>query len=99
MPEGSPALVEPKLDKVDISRLSADSKKYEAAGVFDEAAALWWTTFTESFNESYGCLPEDPPNWLLDLLVPAEATAPERVHIPPRIAQLYQAEKAAQPKV
>lgn len=99
MPKGSPALVEPNHDKVDISRLSGDMKKYEAAGVFDEAAALWWREFVESFSESYGCLPKNPPTWLVDLLVPADVTVPECVTIPERIAQLHQAEKATQPKV
>lgn len=99
LPEGLPALVNPNNEKVDIARLKGDSKKHEAAGVFDEATALWWKEFTESFNDSYGSVPKNSPTWLVDLLVPADITVPESVTIPVRIVKLHQAENATQPKV
>jgi len=75
-----------------------DSKKYEAAGVLVEATALWWSEFTEPFNDPYGSVPKISPTWLVDLLVPADITVPERVTILSEV-KLHQAGNAAQPKV
>ena len=99
MPEGSPLLVEPTSEKNDLPRLKVDVIKYGAAGVFNESATQWWSEFTQSYDILYGTLPKDSPQWLMDLLVPANNVIPQQVLIDDRILQLHEANKESQPEV
>ena len=99
MPEGSPLLVEPHSEKIDLPRLKVDVIKYGAAGVFSDSATQWWSEFTQSYDILYGNLPKECPPWLMDLLVPANHVIPQRVLIDDRILQLHEANKESQPEV
>ena len=101
LPKESPPLVEPKSDKVDLPRLKVDSLKYSAAGMFsnNEAAAQWWSNLTQSFELIYRSLPCSHPQWLMDLLTPAEQTGIQEVIINDKILQLHNADMEPQPEV
>ena len=92
-------LVEPNSEKNDLPRLKLDVIKYGAAGIFGESAAQWWNEFTQSYEALYGSLPKDHPQWLMNLLVPANNVISQQVLINDRILQLHKADKESPPEV
>ena len=97
--EGSPLLIEPNSEKIDLPNLKVDVMKYEVAGAFNKSATQWWNEFTQSFDSLYGTLSIDNPQWIMELLVPAENVISQRVLIDNRILWFYEADKASQPEV
>ena len=92
-------LVKPNSEKIDLPHLKVDVIKYGVAGVFNETATQWWNEFTQSFDSVYGTLLKDNPQWLMELLGPAENAISQRVVINERILWLHEADTASQPEV
>ena len=92
-------LVEPNSEKNDLSRLKVDVIKYGAAGIFNESATQWWSEFTQSYEALYGSLPKDYPQWLMNLLAPANNVNLQQILINDRILQLHEADKESPPEV
>lgn len=48
LPGGSPSLVSPKMEKIDLPHIVSDSKKFQTSGVLCNEAGQWWNEFLES---------------------------------------------------
>ena len=95
MPTGYPDLVEPSLDKVDLTHLRRDITKYKAAGVLDGADFEWWKHFLSSFEEEYGSIPDSPPDCPLDAIFTLlqDPPPPSEANVPKLITDLHSAQK------
>ena len=99
LPEGSPILVEPNLEKIDLCRLRADVPKYVAYGTFSNSDAVNWLDLLNNFEVNYASIPKDTPPSLLDILPVTIPHPQSSLPITPKINELHQAETKQPAKV
>lgn len=98
LPEGTPSLVIPSLEKQDIAQMKRDLPKYDAAGVCSADAILCWEKLLKEFPTKYGGLPEREPPWIVDTLQPSArardsygSVVQAVTQLPERVSQKVQA--------